>query len=79
MTLIARLLKHTTDVVRRVYEAAGMDMDAETLADLQKYIDDSRKVLKQKPHSYKISDFGISEEEVDELFHEYHEQYLAKK
>lgn len=69
------LAAEPTKTVEAVYNAAGLDMKADTRSNLDTYIAESRRALKKNKHKYSVRDFGMSDADIDGKFQAYHERF----
>jgi len=65
------LVSDPISCVRRIYEAAGAQLDVGTEKHISKWLNEQEKSRKHTKHQYSLEDYGLSEDEVNEAFEEY--------
>jgi hypothetical protein len=66
------LVSDPVSCVRRIYHAAGTELDSSTADIMQSWLDEqARSRTKVSKHEYSLEDYGLNEDEVNEIFLEY--------
>lgn len=68
-------LKRPIEVVRRVYDFAGLEMPAATQSSIELFLD-SHKREYRPAHNYSMQRFGLSELQLAQDFREYRQRYI---
>ena len=63
-------VKNPTQQIQAIYTHFGYDLDSKTLDAMEAFIENQSEE-EHTPHHYKLEDFGLSEERVQEAFSNY--------
>lgn len=71
-------VKQPLEVVRTIYRFAGLELTAEAEDSMQHWMEQNRRDSRAA-HEYQISDFGLSEAQLQRDFADYRAQYIEAK
>ncbi len=66
------LVSDPISCVQRIYKAAGSELDGKTEEIMRSWLDEQARSRKKiSKHEYSLADYGLDEDEVNEIFLEY--------